>query len=230
MSAYILRRLAQLILLMFVLSFVVYYILSLMPGDPVEMLASSNPNITSEDIERLRSLYGLDKPVIQRYGNWIMDMISGEQVYSRTYRIPVMDLIGPRLWNTFLLSICSLTLSLLLGVTVGVWVSLRAGSRFDYLANLFAFIGISAPSFWLAIVLIILFAVTFPILPAGGTNTVGSEFNFFEALLDRGKYLILPVLSLTFMQTGVFIRFARSSMMEAIPWRNRLCPKLRIQA
>ena len=58
--------------------------------------------------------------------------------------------------------------------------------------------------------------MTFPILPAGGTNTVGSEFNFFEALLDRGKYLILPVLSLTFMQTGVFIRFARSSMMEAM--------------
>jgi len=216
MSAYIIRRILQVIVMMFVLSFVCYYMLSLMPGDPVDILASSNPKITTEDIERLKSLYGLDKPAYVRFGHWVSDFMAGDFGYSRTYRIPVMDLIGSRLVNTFVLSVTSLLLSLVIGVSIGVIAGLKPGGKFDYFANLCAYTGISTPSFWLAIVLIITFSIAIPIFPAGGTMTVGVEMTGFEQLLDRLKYLVLPVLSLTALQAGVFVRFARSSMMEAM--------------
>lgn len=216
MPAYILRRLGQVIIMMIVLSYVCYYMLSLMPGDPVEILASSDPNITTADIERLRVLYGLDQPAYARYWNWLVSFVQGDFGFSRTYRVPVMDLIGPRFFNTFLLSTASLGLSLVIGVTVGVFAGLNPGGRFDSFANLAAYAGISTPSFWLAIVLIIVFSVNFPILPAGGTTTVGVEMSGLESFFDRIKHLILPVLSLTALQAGVFVRYARSSMIEAM--------------
>lgn len=216
MPAYITRRLLQVVLMMIVLSFICYYMLSLMPGDPVEILASSNPNITSADIDRLKMLYGLDQPAYLRYWNWLASFIQGDFGYSRTYKVPVMELIGPRLFNTFLLSTSSLILSLVIGVVIGVFAGLKPGGKLDYFANLAAYAGISTPSFWLAIVLIIIFSIAIPILPAGGTMTVGVDMSGLEIVWDRLKHLILPITSLTALQTGVFVRYARSSMMEAM--------------
>lgn len=189
-----------------------------MPGDPVDMMISSNPKITSEDISRLRSLYGLDQPAYVRYYHWMTQILSGDLGYSRTYRIPVSELLGPRLINTFFLSFSSLILALLISLPLGMWSALKAGSKVDYIVNLFSFAGISVPSFWLGIVLIIAFAVKLPLLPAGGTFTIGIENdgNFAEIFLDRLKYLILPIASLCFLQIGRFVRFTRSAMLEAL--------------
>jgi peptide/nickel transport system permease protein len=192
--------------------------MTLMPGDPLDVMISSNPKITSEDVARLRSLYGLDQPVYTRYFNWMSQIVSGDLGYSRTYRIPVAELLGPRLLNTFFLSFSSLILALLISLPLGMWTALRAGSRVDYIVNLFSFAGISVPSFWLGIVLIIVFAVKIPLLPAGGTFTIGFENgdSFFEIFFDRIKYLILPTASLCFLQIGRFVRFTRSAMLEAL--------------
>jgi peptide/nickel transport system permease protein len=190
--------------------------LSLMPGDPVDILASSNPKIKPEDIERLKALYGLDKPAYFRYFNWLKEVMVGDFGFSRTYHQPVLEIIKPRLVNTLILSSAALFFALALGITVGVTAALKPGSRFDYIANLLAFVGISTPSFWLAIVLIIVFSVQLPWFPAGGTHSIGVEMTGFETILDRLKYLVLPALSLTAIQTGTFVRFARSSMMEAM--------------
>lgn len=181
------------------------------------MMVASNPKITSEDVARLKALYGLDQPIYKRYGNWIVSLSQGDLGYSRTYRVPVQELMGPRLWNTFLLSAISLGLSVLIAVPLGVMSALRPGSKMDYFMNLFSFAGISIPSFWLAIVLIIIFAVKFPFFPAGGTQTIGSEdAGLWADILDRSKYLVLPVLSLSIQQIGRFSRFTRSAMAEAM--------------
>jgi peptide/nickel transport system permease protein len=192
--------------------------MTLMPGDPIDMMISSNPKITSEDITRLRSLYGLDQPAYVRYYHWISQIVSGDLGYSRTYRVPVAELLGPRLLNTFFLSFSSLILALLISLPLGMWSALRAGSRVDYIINLFSFAGISVPSFWLGIVLIIIFAVKLPLLPAGGTFTIGIENggSWGDILSDRIKYLILPIASLCFLQIGRFVRFTRSAMLEAL--------------
>jgi peptide/nickel transport system permease protein len=216
-GTFIVRRLIQTLVVIGMLTFVCYYLMTLMPGDPVDMMVSSNPKITSEDVARLRELYGLDQPVYKRYASWVSSVMQGDLGYSRTYRIEVTELIGPRLANTFILSLTSLVLSLLIAIPLGVWVALRPGSKVDYVVNFFSFAGISIPSFWLAIVLIIVFAVWFPLLPAGGTSSVGAEdTGLWATLLDRAKYLILPTMSLTYLSIGRYVRFTRAAMLEAM--------------
>lgn len=216
MTAYITRRILQTLVVIVLLSYVCFYLMTLMPGDPVDMMVASNPKITAEDIQRLKSLYGLDQPSYVRYYHWMSSVLQGDLGYSRTYRVPVQELMGPRLWNTFVLSCASLTLSLLIAVPLGIISALNPGSKTDYTVNFFSFAGISIPSFWLAIVLIIIFAVKFPLLPAGGTQTIGEEAGFWTNFFDRTKYLILPVLSLAIQQIGRFSRFTRSAMLEAM--------------
>lgn len=217
MTSFIIRRVLQTLAVIAVLSFVCFYLMSLMPGDPVDMMVASNPKITTEDVARLKALYGLDQPVYKRYGNWMGSLLQGDLGYSRTYRIPVQELMGPRLWNTFWLSAISLILSIMIAVPLGVLSALKPGSKIDYMVNLFSFGGISIPSFWLAIVLIIIFAVYIPILPAGGTQTIGAEnLGFWGTISDRAYYLVLPVISLSIQQIGRFSRFTRSAMLEAM--------------
>ncbi len=217
MTAFITRRILQTLAVIAVLSYVCFYLMSLMPGDPVDMMVASNPRITTEDVARLKSLYGLDQPVYKRYGAWMSSLLTGDLGYSRTYRVPVQELMGPRLFNTFLLSALALTFSLMLAIPLGVISALKPGSKTDYFMNMFSFAGISIPSFWLAIVLIIIFAVKFPIFPAGGTQSIGADGDGFWAdFLDRSKYLVLPVLSLSIQQIGRFARFTRSAMLEAM--------------
>lgn len=217
MTTYILRRLLQTIVVIILLSYVCFYLMTLMPGDPVELMIQSNPKITSEDIARLRDLYGLDQPAYQRYYNWVKTIATGDLGYSRTYRVPVQELMGPRLWNTFYLSFMSLTLSILISLPLGIYSALKPGSKLDYVVNFFSFGGISIPSFWLGLMLIIIFAVQLGILPAGGTETIGADTSSLWAVFkDRMIYLTLPIVSLSVQQIGGFVRFVRSSMMEAM--------------
>lgn len=217
MTNFILRRLIQTVFVILALSYVCFGLMALMPGDPVDLLIQSNPNITSEDVERLRSLYGLDQPVYKRYATWASSILQGDLGYSRTYRIPVGEILGPRLINTFFLSISSLLLALGIAIPLGIWAALRAGKKVDYLINLLSNTGISMPSFWLGIMLIMIFAVQLRVLPAGGTFSVGFEpEGFWDLFKDRAQYLILPMLSLALQQTGVFVRYTRSAMLEAL--------------
>lgn len=183
----------------------------------MDIMAASNPHFTSADRERLSKLYGLDQPAPVRYYNWLKDTLSGNLGYSRTYRVPVMQLVGPRLLNTFYLSIASLVLALLLAIPLGIWTALRSGSKLDYSINLLSLAGISVPSFWLAIILIMLFSVMIPLFPASGTYSLtGDQLSWGAALLDRLKYMALPTIALTLMELGGFQRYTRSAMLEAM--------------
>ncbi|MBX3018497.1 MAG: ABC transporter permease [Bdellovibrionaceae bacterium] len=216
MTNYILRRLLQTFIVIIMLSYFCFYLMTLMPGDPVELMIQSNPKITSADVARLRDMYGLDKPAYERYWNWVTTIASGDLGYSRTYRVPVSEIMGPRLWNTFVLSFAALLVAVIVAVPLGVMTALRPNSKFDYVANLFAFTGVSAPSFWLGMMLILVFAVNLRWLPAGQTYTIGQEFGFWGTIADRGYYLVLPVMTLAYLQIGVFLRFTRSAMLESL--------------
>ena len=216
MTHFIIRRLLQNIIVIFLLSFFCYAILNLMPGDPLDIMISSNPKITSADIARLKALYGVDRPLYEKYFNWLRGLLQGDLGYSRTYKVPVEQLILPRLLNTFVLSFSALFLAILIAIPLGILAALKKGTKIDYIINMFAFAGISIPSFWLGIMLMILFAVYLKWLPAGGTSTVEQAHHGISFLLDRGKYLILPMLSLMAQQMGVFARYARSTMLEVI--------------
>lgn len=219
MTNYILRRTFQTLIVIGVLSYFCYSLMTLMPGDPVELMIQANPRITSEDVARLRQIYGLDQPTYKRYWSWVQTIATGDLGYSRTYRIPVTEMLGPRLINTFWLSVSSLLLSLLIAIPLGVIAALKRGSKFDYGIGLFAFTGISAPSFWLGIMLILIFGVWLKWLPASGTYTVGideSTQTFWDMVKDRAQYLVLPMTTLALITIGNFLRFTRSAMLDSM--------------
>jgi len=151
MARFLLHRLWQSLLVLAVMSFVIYGLMGLMPGDPIDLMISSNPHVTSEDAARLRSLYGLDKPIVERYGNWLQAALSGDLGYSRTYARPVPEVLAPALVNTLWLLGSTLVLSILIALPVGIFAAARPYSRFDYTVNLLAFAGISVPVFWLGL-------------------------------------------------------------------------------
>lgn len=213
MLKYLLGRVGQTLAVLLGLSFLCYLLLNLMPGDPVELMIQSNPKITEADVIRLKAIYGLDQPILNRYTSWIQQILQGDLGYSRTYRIPVSEILIPRLGNTFLLSIASLLVSLAIAIPLGILAALRSNQKTDYIIGFFSFGGISTPSFWLGLMLIIIFSVKLQWLPASGTEPVGqSDISFW----DRLPYLVLPVLTLSYLSIGRFIRFTRSAMLEAL--------------
>jgi peptide/nickel transport system permease protein len=211
MARFLAGRLFESLIVLAAMSFVVYLLIGLMPGDPVDLMISGNPKMTSVDAERLRALYGLDRPIVERYLTWATAALQGDFGYSRTYTQPVLDILWPRLGNTILLMGISLALTLAIAIPLGVYAALRPYSRTDYAINLTCFAGISVPNFWFALLCIILFAVKLRWLPAGGMETVGAT-----GFLDRIQHLILPVMVLTVANVGSFTRFLRASMIQTL--------------
>ena len=212
MLSFLAHRSLHSLIVLFVMSFIIYGLIGLMPGDPVDLMISADPDITSEDAIRLRAIYGLDQPLWSRYLHWLGAALTGDFGYSRLYAQPVWDVIIPALGNTLGLLISSLTLALVIALPAGIFAATRPYSLSDYGINLAAFAGISIPPFWLGILLILLFAVTLGWFPAGGTADAGGA----TALWERLQYLILPVASLTIAGIGGHTRYMRASMIETL--------------
>ncbi|MCZ6588199.1 MAG: ABC transporter permease [Alphaproteobacteria bacterium] len=212
MLTYLARRLLGTLIVLAVMSFVIFSLIGLMPGDPIDIMIASNPDLTPADGVRLKKLYGLDLPIGERYWNWLTAALGGDLGYSRTFNRPVLEILLPRLGNTItLLGIASL-LAIAVALPLGFAAAVRPHSKTDNSINMFCFAGISVPPFFLAILLIILFAVTLGVLPAGGMGPVGGEGGVFARL----EFLVLPVLTLTIASLAAYTRFARASMMEAM--------------
>jgi peptide/nickel transport system permease protein len=211
MARFAAGRLLESLIVLAAMSFAVYVLIGLMPGDPIDLMISGNPKMTSEDAARLRALYGLDQPIAVRYGNWLTAALQGDFGYSRTYTQPVLDILLPRLGNSLLLMGISLAATLAIAIPLGIFAAVRPYSGVDNAINLFCFAGISVPSFWFALLCIILFAVKLGWLPAGGMATVGDT-----GFLDRLQYLVMPVTVLTVTSVGSFTRFMRASMIQTL--------------
>ncbi len=174
--------------MLLLMSFVIYLLLGLMPGDPIDIMASGDPDMTTADVARLKSLYGLDQPLTARYWHWLTDAVSGNFGFSRIHSRPVLEVLGPRLWNTTVLMGVSFVLALAIAIPAGVIAAVHPRTWIDYVINLIAFAGFSLPSFWLALLLILLFSVQLGWLPAGGVQSVGRD-DWADWLL----HLIMPV-------------------------------------
>lgn len=211
MITFIARRLIESALVLLVVSFVVYALVGLMPGDPIDLMLQSDPSLTSADAVRLKALQGLDRPLVERWLDWLGRAAQGDFGYSRLYSVPAVMVLGDRLANTLLLMGSSFVLALAIAIPTGVWAAARPGGLLDRVASLVAFVGISVPAFWLGMLLIILFAVELGWLPAGGTASLDGG-----GPLDRARYLALPVLTLTLLTAGIFLRYVRAAMQETL--------------
>lgn len=217
MTTYILRRLFQAVVVLMLLSFLVYGLMGLMPGDPLDIACAANPHCTPENLEQMKKVLGLDRPVHERYLDWLGHFITGDLGYSRTYKKPVTEILLPRLGNTMILGLCALIVSFLIAIPTGVFASLKANSKFDYSVNFLAFLGISAPVFWLGLMLIIVFSVWLAWFPASGVETIGvSGWGWLHIVWDRIQYLVLPVAALSALTIASWVRYMRSSMLETM--------------
>lgn len=215
MWRFLARRLVQSVVVLIGLSILMFTLLVVTPGDPVELLASSLPDVQPEDIARLREYYGLDDPIYVRYVKWLRSVAVGDLGYSRTYGQPVTDLIRQRLGNTLQLLTGAFLIAFTVGVTIGIFSALHQYSVWDYLATLLSFVGLAMPVFWQGILFILFFAVWLPLFPAGGMMTPGVQAGM-PILVDRLRHLVLPTVVLATVGMAGWVRYSRSSMLEVI--------------
>lgn len=210
MASYLISRLVQTMIVILVMSFIVYMLLGLMPGDPIDLMISADPNLTPEDAMRLKALYGLDKPLTTRYFNWSMAALQGDFGFSRLYAKPVFVILIPALKNTLILMGIAFFVSVCIAIPAGIYAARKIHSPLDYSINLLCFAGISVPPFWLALMLILLFSVTLGWLPANAVPVGSTGF------WDNAKALILPVITLSMVSIGGVTRYVRSSLNESL--------------
>jgi peptide/nickel transport system permease protein len=210
MAAFLTRRLLGIFVVLAAMSFIVFMLIGLMPGDPIDIMIASNPELTPADGERLKRLYGLDLPLWERYANWLAGALGGDLGFSRTYNRPVLEILLPRLGNTIVLLGISSIVAILIAIPLGVIAATRPGSARDGAINLFCFAGISVPPFWLALVFIMVFAVSLGWLPAGGMGAPDA------GAFARLEFLVLPVATLTIASLAGYTRFARAAMIEVL--------------
>jgi peptide/nickel transport system permease protein len=203
-------RLVQIAVTMALLSLAMFLLIGLMPGDPIDLAIAGDPRLTAEDAARLRALHGLDQPLLARYLAWAGALLRGEFGYSRLFSQPVAGVIAPALGSTLVLLGAALALSACLGIALGLLAAARP--RLAPLVDAVAIAGQSAPSFWLGILLIILFAVTLGWLPAGGA----AEGGVAEAL----RHLVLPVATLAIANLAAYARHSAAAVGHALrePW------------
>jgi len=209
-GAFIVRRMGQGVILLVLLSMVVFLMIYLAPGDAADFAVSQRAN--EEDVIRFRHEMGLDLPWYQQYfhlaGNWAR-LRFGNSIIQKQ---PVATIIKSRLPRTAEILGLSIVFSLLLSVPIGIIAAVRQYSALDNVVTLLAFVGIAVPSFFLAFILILLFAVGLHWLPTQGSQTIGQP----DSLGDHLKHLVLPVLTLTLIRTAGWSRYLRSSMLEVL--------------
>ncbi len=216
LALFVLKRLfyaAALVLSVLVLNFL---LIRLAPGDPTETLAGQMGGMTEEIRNELRKAYGLDLPVAQQLGIYIGRVLSGDMGYSYFFNLPVTSLVLDRLPATILLVSAALALSVSIGTTMGVLASRKPRGMLSQLITLLSVVGYSAPVFWTGMLLVIMFASVLPILPVSGIRSAAVPQGALLDALDVARHLVLPALSLGFVQMAQYSRLTRASMLDVL--------------
>ncbi|MCL4466304.1 MAG: ABC transporter permease [Chloroflexi bacterium] len=214
MRNYLIRRLGEMAVLLLLISALVFVILSFVPGGPFDLLIFSNPRITAAEIKRLNEAFGFDKPLYIRYFQWLVDVAGGHwgTSWGIAYGRPVTEVILARLNNTLILMGAATLVSVIIALPIGIYSAIRQYSWADYFVTSLSFFGMSMPTFWFGIMLIVIFAVGLGWFPTGGVSTYGLEGD----ILDRIRHLALPVTVLSLFNVATWSRFVRSSMLEVL--------------
>ena len=193
-------------------SIIIFFLFALLPGDYVD----SNPKLTPERAQELRELYGLNKPIIERYFHWLGNALHGDFGFSLQYQEPVTSLLNKFIWNTFIVAVAALFFTWIIALIVGVISATKQHSWFDGLVTIGVFAAMSFPSFFIGLFLIKVFAVDLNILPIGGMIDIGSNSTGFAYISEVLRHMILPVFILTLLGVGSLTRYFRTGMLEVV--------------
>ena len=208
MPAFLLRRLVSLIVTVWLATIVVFTVLQLVPGDPALLMLGVNAQ--PDTLAALRSQMGLDQPILTRYLDWVGGLARGDLGVSLTYGRPVAELVAERLTVTLPLSLLSLAISTVVALPLGLYAAARRGRGGDWAVLGFAQLGVSMPSFWIAILLILLFSLTLHWFPAGGFP--GWDGGIGPAL----RALVLPAVALAVPEVAILARVTRTAVLDTL--------------
>lgn len=209
MARFLIIRIGQGFLTLFLVTLLTFFLMNLSPGGPSAVV---NMQTTAEQREALTKQLGLDKPVVVRYMDWLKNAVQGDLGLSLDSQQPVTTLLKERFPNTVILASVTLVVTLLIGIPLGILAAIKRGSWIDRLSTFFSTFGMAVPDFWLGILLIILFAVTFQVFPPSGMTTAGAGFS----LIDLLKHMVMPVTALSILMLPNIVRFTRSAMVDVI--------------
>lgn len=204
----ILKRIFQLIPVLLITMSMTFVITRVLPGNPAVSILG--PQATAEDIAKMEEEMGLHDPMPVQYINYMKRILTGDLGTSYRYNRPVADLIFEKLPNTLQIALASLIIALLIGVPVGIISAVKQYSAFDYISMIAALIGVSMPSFWLGLMLVLIFSVNLGWFPTMGMGAISNGIG------DVISHLFLPSLCLSFGSMANFARISRSSMLEVI--------------
>jgi peptide/nickel transport system permease protein len=215
-TGYVVRRLAASLLLLVLVLTATFFLLRVAPGDPMTV-SEDQRRMPREHREKLRQLYGLDRPLPVQYALWMGSVGRGDWGVSISQGRPVSTVIAEALPATFLLAGSALAIEYSVALLVGIAAARRRGSAFDHLTRVVSLLLFSQPVFWLGLMGILLFAYAWPILPASHMRSVDAEeMSALGRLLDLGRHLILPAAVLGLTQAGATARFVRGSLIEVL--------------
>lgn len=217
MFSYISKRLLMMLPLIFGITIITFAVVHLAPGGPVEVQTEMQLKASAQAKENLKKIYGLDKPIHVQYYNWLKRFVLFDFGKSFVDNRDVLKKILERVPITLTINILSLILIMIIAIPVGVFSATKRYSLFDKLSTLFVFVGFSTPTFWLALLLMIVFGVNMGILPISGIQSIDvSDMGPLERVIDWIKHLILPVGISAFGGIAGLSRYSRSSMLEVI--------------
>ena len=218
MYAYIIRRLFMMIPMMIGITLISFMIMHAAPGDPTELLTDLNPNASPEAVKRMRELYHLDKPPLVQYFYWVKNIASLDFGISMSMDArPVFDKIMERIPVTLSINAISMVIMLLLSIPIGVLSATRQYSFFDRATTVFVFFGFSIPTFWLALLLMIVYGVWYDLLPISGLVSFNyDQLSPWGKFIDLAKHLTMPILVSSLTGLAGMSRYARQSMLEVI--------------
>jgi peptide/nickel transport system permease protein len=214
MGNYIRKRLIQSIPILFGITILTFFIMKLAPGSPLGSMI--NPRTSAEAIHRAEEALGLNRPIIVQYFSWLDQLVHLNLGYSTYSGQPVLAMILERLPATLLLTITAFIISFVAGVPLGVYSATHKYSSGDYSLTVFAFIGISIPSFFFGMGLIYVFAYILGWLPTSGFGNIRFTGTAFQLFIDKLRYLIMPAAAMALPNVATVMRFTRSSMMDTL--------------
>jgi len=210
MARYLVNRIAQSVVLLLLVSAIGFVVLHLAPGGPLAQFALI-PGMSQADIARIAAQMGLDRPLPIQYWEWFSRLLTGDWGHSYRDSQPVLAIIASHLPATLELMVSALLIAVVLGMWVGVMGAVRRYSVFDTLATVGAMIALSIPTFWFGLIVIYIFSLKLPWLPAGSRYTPGNG-----SFLDYAHHLIGPALVLALVEVAIWSRYMRASMLDAI--------------
>ncbi|AGU51042.1 putative peptide ABC transporter, permease protein [Variovorax paradoxus B4] len=202
-----------LVLAVVVLNFVLVHAA---PGDPVETIAGASGGMSPELMAQLRTQYGLDESLPVQLGVYLGKVARGDLGYSYFFNLPVTSMIAERVPATLLLVLSSVLLAFFVGTALGVLSSRKPNGWLSQFITVLSLVGFAAPVFWLGIMLVILLASVFPILPVAGLRAIDSTGGGLKDVLDVAHHLVLPTLTLSLVYLAQYSRLARSSMLDVL--------------